>query len=104
MTAAEILSVAALVDGHDALAFPSFRAGPTGPRVVALCRIGGQPLRPREQIGQPNGLIVQDPEAPQLSDLCDGLNPTVTCSSTRPGASRSSASTRWPPTCAPTAG
>jgi pyruvate ferredoxin oxidoreductase gamma subunit len=75
MTAAEILSVAALVDGHDALAFPSFRVGPTGPRVVALCRIGGQPLRPREEIGPPDGLIVQDPEAPQLSDLCDGLKP-----------------------------
>jgi pyruvate ferredoxin oxidoreductase gamma subunit len=75
MTAAEILSVAALVDGRDALAFPSFRVGPAGPRVVALCRIGEQPLRPREQIGQPDGLIVQDPEAPQLSDLYDGLGP-----------------------------
>ena len=53
MTAAEILSVAALVDGHDALAFPSFRAGPMGPRVVAFCRIGGRPLRPRESIGRP---------------------------------------------------
>jgi pyruvate ferredoxin oxidoreductase gamma subunit len=75
MTAAELLSVAALVEGRDALAFPSFRSGPEGPRVVAFCRIGGRPIRPRESIGQPNGLIVQDPEAPQLSDLCDGLQP-----------------------------
>jgi pyruvate ferredoxin oxidoreductase gamma subunit len=75
MIAAEILSVAALVDGRDALAFPLFRSGPTGPRVVAFCRIGGRPMRPREQIGQADCLIVQDPEAPQLSDLCDGLKP-----------------------------
>jgi pyruvate ferredoxin oxidoreductase gamma subunit len=75
MTAAEILSVAALVDGSDALAFPSFRSGPTGPRVVAFCRIGGPPMRAREVIGQPDGLIIQDPEEPQLSDLCDELGP-----------------------------
>jgi pyruvate ferredoxin oxidoreductase gamma subunit len=75
MTAAELLSVAALVEGRDALAFPSFRSGPAGPRVVAFCRIGGSPIRPRESIGKPDGLIVQDPEAPQLADLCDGLKP-----------------------------
>ena len=75
MTAAELLSVAALVEGRDALAFPSFRSGPVGPRVVAFCRIGGRPIRPRESIGRPDGLIVQDPEAPQLSDLCEGLKP-----------------------------
>ncbi len=75
MTAAELLSVAALVDGRDALAFPSFRSGPVGPRVVAFCRIGGRPMRPRESIGKPDGLIVSDPEAPQLADLCDGLEP-----------------------------
>jgi pyruvate ferredoxin oxidoreductase gamma subunit len=73
MTAAELLSVAALVDGRDALAFPSFRSGPVGPRVVAFCRIGGRPMRPRESIGKPDGLIVSDPEAPQLADLCEGL-------------------------------
>ncbi len=75
MTAAELLSVAALVDGRDALAFPSFRSGPAGPRVVAFCRIGGRPMRPRESIGKPDGLIVSDPEAPQLADLWEGLEP-----------------------------
>ncbi|MGH2925743.1 MAG: peptidoglycan-binding protein [Solirubrobacterales bacterium] len=75
MTAAELLSVAALVEGRDALAFPSFRSGPGGPRVVAFCRIGGQPIRPRQSIGPPDGLIVQDPEIPQLRDLCEALEP-----------------------------
>jgi pyruvate ferredoxin oxidoreductase gamma subunit len=73
MTAAELLSVAALVEGRDALAFPSFRSGPAGPRVVAFCLIGGQPIRPRQSIGRPDGLIVQDPEIPQLRDLCEAL-------------------------------
>ena len=54
MTAAELLSVAALVEGRDALAFPSLRCGPAGPRVVAFCRIGGRALRARESIGRPD--------------------------------------------------
>ena len=75
MAAAELLSVAALVEGRDALAFPSFRSGPAGPRVVAFCRIGGPPVRPRQSIGRPDGLIVQDPEVPQLRELCEALEP-----------------------------
>jgi pyruvate ferredoxin oxidoreductase gamma subunit len=73
MTAAELLSVAALVEGRDALAFPSLRSGPVGPRVVAFCRIGGRPFRPRESVGNPDGLIIQDPTIAQLNDLSVGL-------------------------------
>ena len=76
MTAAELLSVAALVEGRDALAFPSLRCGPAGPRVVAFCRIGGRPLRARESIGHPDGLIVQDPALLPLEDAFWELEPT----------------------------
>jgi pyruvate ferredoxin oxidoreductase gamma subunit len=76
MTAAELLSVAALVEGRDALAFPNLRCGPTGPRVVAFCRIGGLPLRPRESIRHPDGLIVQDPALLPLEDAFWELEPT----------------------------
>jgi pyruvate ferredoxin oxidoreductase gamma subunit len=76
MTAAELLSVAALVEGRDALAFPGVRCGPTGPRLVAFCRIGGRPLRPRESIGHPDGLIVQDPALLPLEDAFWELEPT----------------------------
>jgi pyruvate ferredoxin oxidoreductase gamma subunit len=43
--------------------------------VVAICRIGGRPIRPREPIGRPDGLIVQDPIVLQLDDLLEGLGP-----------------------------
>jgi pyruvate ferredoxin oxidoreductase gamma subunit len=82
MTAAELLSVAASVEGRDALAFPNLRCGPTGPRLVAFCRIGGRPFRPRESIrlasrmGHPDGLIVQDPALLPLEDAFWELEPT----------------------------
>ena len=66
MTAAELLSVAALVEGRHALAFPSFRSGVNGPQVVALCRIGGRSIRPHEPISDPDGLIVEEPELLRL--------------------------------------
>jgi pyruvate ferredoxin oxidoreductase gamma subunit len=75
MTAAELLSVAALVEGRHALAFPSLRPGRGGPRVVAFCRIGGRPIRPHQPIGQPDGLIIHDPALIQPNELFDGLGP-----------------------------
>jgi pyruvate ferredoxin oxidoreductase gamma subunit len=61
MRAAELLSVAALVEGRHALAFRSLRSGATGPQVVALCRIGGRSVRPHEPVRPPDGLIIEDP-------------------------------------------
>jgi pyruvate ferredoxin oxidoreductase gamma subunit len=67
MTAAELLSVAALAEGRQALAFPSLRPRAMGSQVVALCRIGGGSIRPREPIGHPDGLIVEDPAVLHLN-------------------------------------
>jgi pyruvate ferredoxin oxidoreductase gamma subunit len=39
VTAAEILSIAAFIDGRHAQAFPSFGSERTGAPVVAFCRI-----------------------------------------------------------------
>jgi pyruvate ferredoxin oxidoreductase gamma subunit len=75
MTAAELLSVAALVEGRHALAFPSFRSGVNGPQVVALCRIGGRSIRPHEPIRDPDGLIVEEPELLRLSGSFRRLGP-----------------------------
>jgi pyruvate ferredoxin oxidoreductase gamma subunit len=75
MTAAELLSVAALVEGRHALAFPSFRSGVNGPQVVALCRIGGQSVRPHEPISDPDGLIVEEPELLRLNGSFRRLGP-----------------------------
>lgn len=61
VTAAELLSVAAFVDGKYAQAFPSFGSERTGAPVVAFARFSDQPIRLREPIEEPDALIVQDP-------------------------------------------
>ncbi|MFN8125556.1 MAG: 2-oxoacid:acceptor oxidoreductase family protein [Candidatus Nanopelagicales bacterium] len=60
VTAAELLSVAAFDSGHHAQAFPSFGSERTGAPVVAYCRIDDTPIRTREPIMIPDGLIIQD--------------------------------------------
>ena len=60
VTAAELLSVAAFVEGKHAQAFPSFGSERTGAPVVAFCRIDDRPIRVREPVVRPDALIVQD--------------------------------------------
>jgi pyruvate ferredoxin oxidoreductase gamma subunit len=61
VTAAEVLSVAAFVEGRQAQAFPSFGSERMGAPVVAFCRIDDKPIRLREPISDPNAIVVQDP-------------------------------------------
>lgn len=75
VTAAELLSVAAFVEGRHAQAFPSFGSERTGAPVVAFCRIDDQPIRAREPIAEPDALIVQDPTLLHQVDLFAGLEP-----------------------------
>jgi pyruvate ferredoxin oxidoreductase gamma subunit len=75
VTAAELLSVAAFLDGRHAQAFPSFGSERTGAPVVAFCRIDDRPIRLREPIGEPDALIVQDPTLLQQVDVFGGLKP-----------------------------
>jgi len=58
VTAAELLSVAAFLDGRHSQAFPSFGSERTGAPVVAFCRIDQRPIRVREPIVAPDVLIV----------------------------------------------
>ncbi len=71
--AAEMLSVAAFVDGWHAQAFPSFGSERNGAPVVAFCRIDRQPIRTREPIAQPDALIIQDPTLLHQVDVFGGL-------------------------------
>jgi len=73
VTAAELLSVAAFIDGRYAQAFPSFGSERTGAPVVAFCRIAEQPIRSREPIANPDALIVQDVTLLHLADLFAGV-------------------------------
>ena len=60
VTAAELMAVAAFLDGRYAQAFPSFGSERTGAPVVAFCRLADRPIRTREPVVAPDALIVQD--------------------------------------------
>jgi pyruvate ferredoxin oxidoreductase gamma subunit len=75
VTAAEMLSVAAFMEGRHAQAFPSFGSERTGAPVVSFCRIDDKEIRLREPILEPDALIVQDPTLFKVVDVCQGLNP-----------------------------
>ena len=75
VTAAELLSVAAFLDGRHAQAFPSFGSERTGAPVVAFCRIDDAPIRVREPIAEPDALIVQDPTLLHQVAVFSGLRP-----------------------------
>jgi pyruvate ferredoxin oxidoreductase gamma subunit len=75
VTAAELLSVAAFIEGRHSQAFPSFGSERTGAPVVSFCRIDDKPIRVREPIAAPDALIVQDPTLLHQVDLLAGLTP-----------------------------
>ncbi len=75
VTAAELLSVAAFIQGQYAQAFPSFGSERTGAPVVSFCRIDDHEIRVREPIVHPDALIVQDPTLLHQVDVFSGLHP-----------------------------
>jgi pyruvate ferredoxin oxidoreductase gamma subunit len=75
VTAAEMLSVAAFLEGKHAQAFPSFGSERMGAPVVAFCRIDDKEIRLREPIEAPDAVIVQDPTLFKALDVLDGLRP-----------------------------
>lgn len=74
VTAAELLSLAAFVDGKFAQAFPSFGSERTGAPVTAFCRISAQPLRIREPVYHPDVLLIQDLTLLHQVDVFGGLS------------------------------
>jgi pyruvate ferredoxin oxidoreductase gamma subunit len=60
VTAAEMMSTAAFLEGRHAQAFPSFGSERMGAPVVSFCRIDDKPIRLREPILEPDAVIVQD--------------------------------------------
>ena len=73
VTAAEMLSVAAFIEGRHAQAFPSFGSERTGAPVVSFCRIDDSAIRAREPIAEPDALIIQDPTLLHQVDVFGGL-------------------------------
>jgi pyruvate ferredoxin oxidoreductase gamma subunit len=73
VTGAELLSVAAFLDGLHAQAFPSFGSERSGAPVVAFCRIDDREIRVRDPIAHPDALIIQDPTLLHQVDVFGGL-------------------------------
>ncbi len=86
VTAAELLAEAAFEDGKYSQAFPSFGAEREGAPVLAFVRISDVPIRVRQQIYQPDYLIVQDPSLLYSSPVLEGLKADglVVVNSTKP--------------------
>jgi pyruvate ferredoxin oxidoreductase gamma subunit len=75
VTASELLSVAAFLDGRHAQAFPSFGSERTGAPVISFCRIDAVPIRTREPIARPDVVVIQDPTLLHQVDVFNGLAP-----------------------------
>ena len=75
VSAAEMLSVAAFIEGAHAQAFPSFGSERMGAPVVAFCRMDDNEIRLREPVVRPDALIIQDPTLLHQVDLFSGLAP-----------------------------
>ncbi|HUZ19145.1 MAG TPA: 2-oxoacid:acceptor oxidoreductase family protein [Acidimicrobiales bacterium] len=75
VTAAELLAVAAFLDGRHAQAFPSFGSERMGAPVVAFCRISDSPIRTRAPVVAPDALVIQDATLLYQVDLLAGLTP-----------------------------
>lgn len=75
VTGAEMLSVAAFIEGRHAQAFPSFGSERTGAPVVAFCRMDDKEIRLREPVLEPDCLIIQDATLFKSVDVFQGLRP-----------------------------
>jgi len=75
VSGAEMLSVAAFLEGRYAQAFPSFGSERMGAPVMAFCRIDDREVRLREPVIEPDALIIQDPTLLHQVDLFKGLSP-----------------------------
>ena len=73
VTAAEMLSIAAFVEGKHSQAFPSFGSERMGAPVMAFCRIDTKEIRLREPVLTPDALIIQDPGLLHQVNLFEGL-------------------------------
>jgi len=75
VSGAELLSVAAFLEGRYAQAFPSFGSERMGAPVMAFCRIDDKEIRLREPVLEPDALIIQDATLLHQVDLFNGVRP-----------------------------
>lgn len=73
VTAAELLSVAAFMEGRHSQAFPTFGSERAGAPVAAFCRIADHEIRTRSPIAEPDAVVVGDPTLLHSGDLFAGI-------------------------------
>lgn len=76
VSAAELLAVAAFQDGKFSQAFPSFGAERVGAPVQAFVRIDDKKIRVRDDVRQPDYLIIQDHTLIGGVPVLEGIKPT----------------------------
>lgn len=74
VTAAELLAVAAFLDGRFAQAFPSFGSERTGAPVVSYCRLDDAPIRVHDPVVDVDALVLQDATLLHEPDLFAGVH------------------------------
>lgn len=73
VTAAELIAIAAFNEGKESQAFPAFGVERTGAPIESFVRISKHPIRTREQVQNPDILIIQD------ATLLESVNVTKGC-------------------------
>lgn len=73
VTAAEVLAVAAFKDGKNSQAFPAFGVERRGAPVQAFVRISDKFLRRRDQIYEPDYVVVLDSTLLSVVNVTEGL-------------------------------
>ncbi len=74
VTAAELIAIAAFTDGYEAQAFPSFGVERTGAPIQAFARINKTFIKTREQVYNPDILIILDPSLLETVDMTSDCN------------------------------
>lgn len=74
VTAAELIAIAAFADGYEAQAFPSFGVERTGAPIQAFARIDKTFIKTREQIYNPDVLVILDSSLLETVDMTSDCN------------------------------
>lgn len=89
VVAGKLLAVAVFKEGRHVQAFPTFGVERRAAPVMAFVRIDDAPIRIRNQIYQPDHIVVLDESLIQTVDVTQGLKPggTIIINSASPAAS-----------------
>ncbi|MCX6802678.1 MAG: pyruvate ferredoxin oxidoreductase subunit gamma [Candidatus Diapherotrites archaeon] len=73
VTSSQILAITAFFDGKYCQAFPSFGVERRGAPVEAFTRISDKPIQVRQQVYEPDYVMVLDPTLMEVVDVAKGL-------------------------------